>query len=191
MVGLVIEPLTDEHDIASFDCGNRDLTDWLQNHARPAVAQGTRSYVLIEKGSREVLGYFALAPHLVEREELPRRVGRGAPHQVPAILLAKLALDTRLQGQGLGRELLIRALSTVIDAARVAGGKLLVVDAVDDAALRIQTVPLDSTLDKLFASGYGAVAVWTGVGAGHAVRMGPRRGRGQPRVRRRPDRDRR
>ena len=32
-------------------------------------------------------------------------------------------------------------------------------DAVDDAALRIQTVPPDSTLDRLFASGYGAVAV--------------------------------
>jgi TRAP-type uncharacterized transport system substrate-binding protein len=38
---------------------------------------------------------------------------------------------------------------------------------VDDAsALRIQTVPPDSTLDKLFASGYGAVAV-----VAHASRM--------------------
>ena len=60
-------------------------------------------------------------------------MGRGAPRQVPAILLAKLALDTRLQGLGLGRELLIRALSTVVDAALVAGGKIIVVDAVDDA----------------------------------------------------------
>jgi predicted N-acetyltransferase YhbS len=81
-----------------------------------------------------VLGYFALAPHLIEREDLRRRVGRGAPRQVPAILLAKLALHTRLQGQGLGRELLIWALSTVVDAARVAGGKVVVVDAIDDAA---------------------------------------------------------
>ena len=133
MAGLVVEPLSDEHDVASFDCGNSDLTDWLHNHARHAGGQGTRSYVLIEEGNREVLGYFALAPHLIEREQLPRRVGRGAPRQVPAILLAKLALDTRLQGLGLGRELLIRALSTVVDAALVAGGKIIVVDAVDDA----------------------------------------------------------
>jgi GNAT superfamily N-acetyltransferase len=136
IAGLVVEPLTNEHDVASFDCGNSDLTDWLRKHARNAVGQGTRSYVLIEDGHRQVLGYFALAPHLIEREELPRRVGRGAPRQVPAILLAKLALDTRLQGQGLGRELLIRALSTVVDAALVAGGKVVVVDAVDDAAAR-------------------------------------------------------
>ena len=134
MAGLVVEPLTDEHDVASFDCGNSDLTDWIHKHARHAAGQGTRSFVLIEQGQREVLGYFALAPHLIERDELPRRVGRGAPRQVPAILLAKLALDRRLQGRGLGRELLIRALSTVVDAALVAGGKVIVVDAVDDAA---------------------------------------------------------
>ncbi|MEA2898497.1 MAG: hypothetical protein QOJ84_4112 [Bradyrhizobium sp.] len=40
-------------------------------------------------------------------------------------------------------------------------------EPVDDAAaLRIQTVPADSTLDKLFASGYGAVAV-----VAHASKM--------------------
>ncbi len=32
------------------------------------------------------------------------------------------------------------------------------IDPVDDGSLRIQTVPPDSTLDRLFASGYGAVA---------------------------------
>jgi TRAP-type uncharacterized transport system substrate-binding protein len=39
-------------------------------------------------------------------------------------------------------------------------------ESTDDAGLRIQTVPLDSTLDKLFASGYGAVVV-----IAHASRM--------------------
>jgi TRAP-type uncharacterized transport system substrate-binding protein len=39
-------------------------------------------------------------------------------------------------------------------------------EAVDDAASRIQAVPPDSTLDKLFASGYGAVVV-----IAHASRM--------------------
>jgi TRAP-type uncharacterized transport system substrate-binding protein len=39
-------------------------------------------------------------------------------------------------------------------------------DAADDAALRIQTVPPDSTLDRLFASGYGAAVV-----IAHASRM--------------------
>lgn len=134
MTGFVVEPLADSHNLTSFDCGRSDLTDWLQHHAQNAAGQSTRTYVLIREGHPEPLGYFALAPHVIERNELPRRVGRGAPRQVPAILLAKLALHTSLQGQGLGRELLIRALSTVVDAARVAGGKLVVVDAVDEVA---------------------------------------------------------
>jgi hypothetical protein len=77
----------------AFACGHRTLDIWLKQHARPATRQGTRTYVLIEEATGAVVGYFALAPHLVERDETPRRMGRGAPRRIPAILLAKLALD--------------------------------------------------------------------------------------------------
>lgn len=129
-----LEPLGYHHIIDRFDCGNDDLTDWLVQHSGHATRQGTRTYVLIREGTQEALGYVAIAPHLLEREELPTRVGRGAPRQVPAILLAKLALDVRLHGQGLGSELLVRTLHLIAEAARVAGGKLVVVDAIDDDA---------------------------------------------------------
>jgi GNAT superfamily N-acetyltransferase len=61
-------------------------------------------------------------------------VSRGAPRRIPAILLAKLALDERLHGQGLGAELLVHALTTAINAARSAGGRVVVVDALDERA---------------------------------------------------------
>lgn len=80
------------------------------------------------------MGYFAIAPHLVAREGTPARVGRGAPSQIPAILLAKLALDRRLQGTGLGADLLIKALEVIVEAGKMAGGKLVVVDAIDEEA---------------------------------------------------------
>ncbi len=128
-----VEPLSDAHDFASFRCGRAELDEWLARHARNAVGQGTRTYVLLGE-SRLLAGYFAIAPHLVERDELPRRIGRGAPSKIPAVLLAKLALDKRLHGQGLGAELLVWALTTIVSAARAAGGKLVVVDAIDDAA---------------------------------------------------------
>lgn len=133
-VRLIVEPLADHHRLEKFDCGYPELSDWLRSHARHALGQGTRTYVLIDEGRPEVLGYFALAPHLVERKEMPQRIGRGSPAQIPAILLAKFALDAGMQGTGLGRDLLLRALSTIVEAARSAGGKLVVVDAVDDAA---------------------------------------------------------
>lgn len=126
--------LADVDDLDGFDCGHDALNIWLREHARRATGQGTRTYLLIEDDTEAVVGYFALAPHLVERDALPSSIGRGAPSRIPAILLAKLALDTRLQGQGLGSELLTHALVTIIAAARAAGGRLVVVDAIDEDA---------------------------------------------------------
>ena len=128
-----VEALDDDHQLEAFDCGNDDLNGWLRNHAAHGVRQGTRTYVVVDE-QNEVVGYFSLAPHVVERDEAPRSIGRGAPHQMPAILLAKLALDRRVQGRGLGRELLVLALTTIVDAARAAGGKVVVVDAIDQDA---------------------------------------------------------
>jgi GNAT superfamily N-acetyltransferase len=129
-----IEPLADGHDLDTFTCRHPTLDTWLREHAHQATRQGTRTYVLIEGATQAVVGYFAIAPHLVERDDMPRRVGRSTPRQIPAILLAKLALHERLHGQGLGAELLIHALTTILSAARSAGGRLIIVDAIDDNA---------------------------------------------------------
>jgi predicted N-acetyltransferase YhbS len=132
-LSYLVEPLGDGHGLGSFRCGRPEFDDWLVRHARNAAGQGTRTYVLLEE-DRLVVGYFAIAPHLLEREELPRGIGRGAPRKIPAVLLGKLALHERLHGQGLGGELLVWALTTIVPAARAAGGKLIVVDPIDEAA---------------------------------------------------------
>lgn len=129
-----IEPLADGHRLNAFTCGHPDLDQWLHLHAAQATRQGTRTYLLVEGDSGAVIGYFAIAPHILARDEAPRQIGRGAPRAIPAILLAKLALDSRFQGQGLGDELLVYALTKIVTAARAAGGKLVVVDAIDETA---------------------------------------------------------
>jgi GNAT superfamily N-acetyltransferase len=132
-VTLRVEALDDHHDLASFSCGNLELDRWLREHARPATAPGTRTYVVLNDDGA-VVGYFALAPHVLDRGDAPPKLGRGPPRQIPSILLAELALSEDLHGEGLGAELLVRALDTIIDAARVAGGKLVIVDAIDAEA---------------------------------------------------------
>lgn len=129
-----LEPLADDHVLEQFASGKAPLDDWLKEHARNATGQGTRTYVLVDSPSRVVVGYCSIAPHLVERDMTSDRIGRGAPRQIPAILLAKLALDRRVHGSGLGGELLIRALELIVQSAKKAGGKLVVVDAIDDEA---------------------------------------------------------
>jgi GNAT superfamily N-acetyltransferase len=134
-VSYKLHPLSpDHHHLDSFDSGTPPLDEWLRRHARNAAGQGTRTYLLIDEKTEVVDGYFAIAPHLLARDEAPRSIGRGAPARIPAILLAKLALDQRLHGRGLGAELLIHALTTIIAAARTAGGRIIVVDAIDDNA---------------------------------------------------------
>lgn len=129
-----IEPLGSEHDLEDFSCGAASLDDWLQRHAHSSTGHGTRTYVLVDDATRDVAGYFAIAPHLAERQNLPRSIGRGAPERIPAILLAKLALDARFHETGLGSELLAAAITIIVSAARAAGGRLIVVDAIDDNA---------------------------------------------------------
>jgi len=127
-----VEPLAD-HDLTRFTCGNSDLDDWLQRHARTATGQGTRTSVLVDEDGR-VVAYFAVAPHLMLRDDAPPRLARGAPTQIPAIRLAKLALDSTIHGQGLGTDLLVHALEAILAAARRAGGRVVLVDAIDDEA---------------------------------------------------------
>jgi len=54
---------------------------------------------------------------------------------VPGYLVAQLAVDRSLQGQGIGGELLLDALITITAAAQTVGGRLVVVDAVKEGAV--------------------------------------------------------
>lgn len=144
---LVAELLAD-HDVSGFRSGNDELDEWLVQSARAAVGQGTRTWIVVDDDGF-VAGYFAVAPHLLGREDVPKSIGRGAPRVIPAVLLAKLALAEGLQGQGLGTELLRVALEKILEAARKVGGRLVVVDAIDGDAHRFyvhhdfQPVPND------------------------------------------------
>ena len=131
---FVSERLTEAHDLDPFSCGTPQLDGWLKRTAQHAEAMNTGRTFLWHAGDRRVVAYFTLAAHLVAREEVPKRIGRGSPDVIPAILLARLALDRTLHGQGLGGELLWDAMERSWVASRHAGVRLVVVDAIDDAA---------------------------------------------------------
>lgn len=131
---FVSEALDDRHLLEIFDSGTPSLDDWLKRFARQidAKRQG-RTYVWHD-GDLVAVAYFTLAPHVIQQAELSGRVARGNPDQIPALLLARMALDRRLHGQGLGTELLVDALSRAVAASNQVGGRYVVVDAIDEAA---------------------------------------------------------
>jgi GNAT superfamily N-acetyltransferase len=134
VAGFVSESLGEQHLLEQFSSGNDALDVWLQRHARNAQSMRTARTFVWHAGDGLVVGYFSLAAHLVVRADLPPKVGRGAPEAIPAVLLARLALDRSLHGQGLGGELLLDALSRAVQASEVAAARLVVVDAIDAAA---------------------------------------------------------
>lgn len=81
-----------------------------------------------------VLAYFALGGHVIERDSLPARLGRGSPDRIPAVLIARLALDESFQGRGFGGALLADALSRTVAATDIVAARFAVVDAIDARA---------------------------------------------------------
>lgn len=123
-----------DHDLAGFDCANHELNRWLVEHAQASQkADLARTYVLLADGA--VVGYVSLTTGSIRREAAPKRYARGMPrHPIPTILIARLAVDRRHQRQRLGSRLIAEALRLALTASDAAAARLVVVDAIDDAA---------------------------------------------------------
>ena len=131
------EPLGKHHRLDDFDCGEPALDDWLKRHALSAQASGSARVFVTTVDDREtVVGYYALAAAQIAPEEATARALKGQPRArpVPAILLARLAVDREHQGAGLGRSLLQDVLLRCVEAADAIGARVLLVHAKHDAA---------------------------------------------------------
>ena len=128
------EALREDHPLGGFTCGNDELDDWLVHSAWNAARAGTARTRVWVDDTGAVVAYFATSPHMVQRDHVPTKVSRGAPASIPCYLLAKLALATHLHGHPdrYGSVLLADALDWLVDAALAVGGKLIVVDAIDE-----------------------------------------------------------
>jgi len=131
-----VRPLSQDHDTSTFSCGNPELDDWLHRQAWRATTQDTaRTYVWTGSDDQSVVAYYAIAPTQVRRDGLSRSTS-GGHSVIPAFLIARLALDRSLHGQGLGTHVLLDALDHLADAIDHVAGRLVVVDAIDDDAIR-------------------------------------------------------
>jgi len=133
---LRLDPGSLSLDLTTFDCGVEDYNQWLAVSAASAVRSGTAAvHLLVRDGDAErsprVLGYIAIAPTAVARDDLPGAVARGMPRMIPGYLLAKMALDTSLRGDRRmrwGTQLVVEALRRIVEAATAGGGRVIVVD---------------------------------------------------------------
>ncbi len=125
------EPLTAEHDVSEFDCGKPTLDHWLKTRALSNQEKGFTAVLVVHEAGR-VVGYYGLAPTAVVPNALPRSIRTGQPPDpVPCLLLGQLATDVAWAGRGIGTGLVKHALVRCVAAAKLVGGRALMVNAVD------------------------------------------------------------
>jgi len=131
-----IGPLDGGHDRSVFDCGVPALNLYLRTYALQNQKRGiVRNYVTTHTNDRIVVAYYSLVYASLDQKLLPAKLVKGlGKYDIPIMLLARLAVDHREQRRGLGKALLKDAVLRTMQAAEIAGLKLLLVHAKDEAA---------------------------------------------------------
>jgi GNAT superfamily N-acetyltransferase len=128
------EPLSASHRLDEFECGEAVLDDWLKRRALANQATGaSRTFVVTDEGGR-VCGYYAMAAGAVSHQLATSRVRRNMPDPVPVMVLARLAVDRRVQGLHLGASLLQDAVNRAVAVSQNAGVRALLVHALHERA---------------------------------------------------------
>lgn len=127
--------LDTRHPTEDFDCGKPTLNDWLVHHGVANQKSGaSRTWVVIDESTGLVVAYYASATASIARGAATKRAARNQPNDVPAVLLARLAVDRRYHGQGLAAALLKHFLLKAVEVAAVVGARVVLVHAKDQDA---------------------------------------------------------
>ncbi len=130
------EPISKKHDREAFDCGEEALNEFSRRYARKShELGGAKTFLAIDAGNKAILGFYSLSPASVGYARTPEIARRGlARHDVPGFRLARLAVDRRWQGRGIGGQLLLAAGRRCLAAAVEVGGVVMVIDAKNERA---------------------------------------------------------
>lgn len=121
------------HDRSAFSCGHGPIDNFvkssLSDHTRAGM---TVAYMATEPGEARVLGFYALGAMAVRPDVGPAKWDRIRLPEIPVIYIRAIAIDTVLQGKGLGTALLVHALRTCLDLSGRLGAAAVVLDVLKD-----------------------------------------------------------
>jgi len=129
------ETLTEKHIVQKFRSGKPGLDAFLKRYAlKNQVLGSSRTYVVHRDNL--VVGYYSITYGDVAHADCPASVTDGMPtqYEIPVVILARLAIDKKEQGRGLGKALLKDACLRIISAGEIAGLRAAVVHAIDEEA---------------------------------------------------------
>lgn len=136
----ISEPLASTHKKSYFSCGKELLDTYIQKQANQDVKRKLSTcFVINDAETNLIKGYYTLSSSSVLSEYIPDRIRKKLPRSyesIPTILLGRLAVDSRFQGQGIGQMILIDALKRSFELSKTIGSFAVVVDPIDQEAER-------------------------------------------------------
>jgi GNAT superfamily N-acetyltransferase len=130
------ELLAARHQLSGFRCRSEEQTAWLVETAKQAHGTGTtRVFVVTEVDQPHVVAFDAWCMASIAIADLPERLRRGAGrYPQPVALLARLGVDERHEGQGLGAALLLDVISRASSLSDAIGCRGWLVHAASEQA---------------------------------------------------------
>ncbi|QTR51612.1 GNAT family N-acetyltransferase [Candidatus Thiothrix anitrata] len=131
-----IEPFYKHVERGVFSCGEPALDAYLATYAGQHEQAGiARTFLAINKKNEGLVGYYSLSMSSIPRDYLPETLQRRFPaFPIPVARLVRLAVDQKLQGQGVGEFLFISALQQCYKLSKEIGMVAVVVDAKHERA---------------------------------------------------------
>lgn len=130
-----IRPLRPEDDRSGFSCGQPDLDRFFHHYAGQNQFKLHLAVTYVAESKARLLGLATVAAGSLERSNVPSaRMRRRLPaYPLPVLRLARLGVDQKARGLGVGRMLLRHVLSLALDQREALGCIGVVTDAKPDA----------------------------------------------------------
>lgn len=130
MIPGSIQKLDSSHFLETFDCGHSALNEYLSTYALINQKLNIAQVYVALSASERVIGFYTLSAGAVQKEEVPKNLGRGLPrYAIPVMLLGRLAVDLSCQNQGVGAGLLKDALLRTHEVSKIIGIRAVLVHA--------------------------------------------------------------
>lgn len=150
-------PIDKKHNRQEFDCGIKELNQYLSRYARQNHVKGINKAMVATKpdAPSTIDGYYTISSSTISFNSLPETGRKGLPnYPIPCALIGRLAVDISCQGEGLGKELLVNALLRIVRASSEIGIYAVRVDAINGIAkqfyLKYEFIPFKDKPLSLF-----------------------------------------
>lgn len=139
----MIELLDKKHNREGFDCGKELLNNYLKTQAGQDIKRKLSAcFVLSNRETNDIQGYYTLSNNSIPLSSFPEQIRKKLPKaytSIPTTLLGRLAIDSKYQGKGIGKILLIDALKRSYQISQEIGSFAVVVDPIDEEAENFYT----------------------------------------------------